>query len=186
MNSAIIMHYTWEKVKRKRLHLEQRQGNNSFGFDRCMKKRCQRKQKQCWVNCNFTGLFVLDNSCNGGIVVQSCSVDFPPRFQHSTNKWLHVWQEGRQLAELPSTQGACQVEHLALEQIMHSHNISPPSIFGRHSPFTALILNLSRRLQRIFPLTAWQVIGAAACNVYARFNQIYEFAVTGDASVINS
>lgn len=68
------------KGKRKRLHLEQRQGNNSFGFDWCMLKRCLGKQKQCWVNCNFTGLFVLDNSCNGGIVVQSHSVDFPPAF----------------------------------------------------------------------------------------------------------
>lgn len=57
-------------------------------------KRCRGKQKHCWLNCNFTGLFVLDNSCNGGIVVQSISVDCPSAFNTPpTNGYMYARKE---------------------------------------------------------------------------------------------
>ncbi len=80
MNSAIIMHYTREKVNAKGFTWNRGRAiilSDLAGHILKLGEQCCGKQKHCWVNCNFTGLFVLDNSCKGGIVVQSHSVDFP-------------------------------------------------------------------------------------------------------------
>lgn len=69
MNFAIIMHYTREKVNVKGFTWN---GGRAIILSdlasRILKlgEWCCGKQKHCWVNCNFTGLFVLDNSCEGG------------------------------------------------------------------------------------------------------------------------
>lgn len=80
MNSAIIMHYTWEKVNAKGFTWNRGRAIILSDLTGACRNGVGVNKKQSWVNCNSTGLFVLDNSCNGGIVVQSCSVDFPPAF----------------------------------------------------------------------------------------------------------
>lgn len=86
MNSAIIMHYTREKVSAKGFTWN---GGRAITLSdltgRILKlgEWCRGKQKHCWVNCNFTGLFVLDNSCKwlgfggGGLRCKAILLIFP-------------------------------------------------------------------------------------------------------------
>lgn len=80
MNSAIIMHYTREKVNAKGFTWNRGRAiilSDLAGHILKLGERCCSKQKHCWVNCNFTGLFVLDNNCKGESWCKAILLIFP-------------------------------------------------------------------------------------------------------------